>query len=332
MADHGQTLVHDGVSLAEIYADVEGVLPLGSNRAAHVYLQPGLPPRSGVPSPRASTRAGRRGDTVPRGRERVARREGEELVFAPTAGGGFTLSGDASILDQPDALARTWAALANPNAGAVLVSPRRVRVRRPRRRRPRRWRLSRFARRRGHRGAAAHRRRRGHGGQHRRRRARDPRPLRRRAHPHTRSSAPRTGQPLPSPDVIEPPATTSGEGRPAACASRRASQQLGAARPVLRRRRQRLRRQPRRLRVPPGRAGVHYLPAAVGSFLVAVASNYTWNRVWTFRDQRGHVAYQGIRFLVVSPVSARREPRRALRACRGGARGARRPRRSRSYS
>ena len=47
-------------------------------------------------------------------------------------------------------------------------------------------------------------------------------------------------------------------------------------------------------------AGVHYLPAAVGSFLVAVASNYTWNRVWTFRGHRAGVAYQGLRFLIVS--------------------------------
>jgi putative flippase GtrA len=48
--------------------------------------------------------------------------------------------------------------------------------------------------------------------------------------------------------------------------------------------------------------GVHYLPAAVCSFLVAVTNNYTWNRLWTFRRQRGHVAYQGLRFLVVSVV------------------------------
>ena len=47
-------------------------------------------------------------------------------------------------------------------------------------------------------------------------------------------------------------------------------------------------------------AGLHYLLAATGSFLVAVTSNYTWNRLRTFRHQRGHVGYQGLRFLVVS--------------------------------
>lgn len=49
--------------------------------------------------------------------------------------------------------------------------------------------------------------------------------------------------------------------------------------------------------------GVHYIPAAACSFLVAVTNNYTWNRLWTFRDQRGHVAYQGMRFLVVSTLA-----------------------------
>jgi putative flippase GtrA len=47
-------------------------------------------------------------------------------------------------------------------------------------------------------------------------------------------------------------------------------------------------------------ADVHHLAAATGSFLVAVTNNYTWNRVWTFRGTRGHVAYQGLRFLVVA--------------------------------
>ena len=47
-------------------------------------------------------------------------------------------------------------------------------------------------------------------------------------------------------------------------------------------------------------AGLHYLPAAACSFVVAVGNNYAWNRLWTFRSSRGHVYYQGMRFLLVS--------------------------------
>jgi putative flippase GtrA len=50
-------------------------------------------------------------------------------------------------------------------------------------------------------------------------------------------------------------------------------------------------------------AGIHHLPAATVSFLVAVTNNYAWNRLWTFRHQRGHVAYQGLRFLLVSTIA-----------------------------
>ena len=46
-------------------------------------------------------------------------------------------------------------------------------------------------------------------------------------------------------------------------------------------------------------AGLHYLSAAACSFLVAVTNNYSWNRLWTFRAQRGHAYFQGLRFLVV---------------------------------
>ncbi|TMK33620.1 MAG: GtrA family protein [Actinobacteria bacterium] len=49
-------------------------------------------------------------------------------------------------------------------------------------------------------------------------------------------------------------------------------------------------------------ANLHYTLAATGSFLVAVTNNYTWNRLWTFRHQRGHMGYQGLRFLVVSVI------------------------------
>ena len=50
-------------------------------------------------------------------------------------------------------------------------------------------------------------------------------------------------------------------------------------------------------------ANVHYLVAALISFLVAVTNNYWWNRHWTFRGERGHFAYQGMRFGIVSTVA-----------------------------
>ena len=49
--------------------------------------------------------------------------------------------------------------------------------------------------------------------------------------------------------------------------------------------------------------GLHYLAAATCSFLVAVTSNYIWNRVWTFHDRRAGVAAQGVRFFVVAVAS-----------------------------
>jgi putative flippase GtrA len=49
--------------------------------------------------------------------------------------------------------------------------------------------------------------------------------------------------------------------------------------------------------------GVHFRLAAVVSFVVSAASNYVLNRAWTFRAERGHFAYQGMRFLTVSAVS-----------------------------
>jgi putative flippase GtrA len=45
---------------------------------------------------------------------------------------------------------------------------------------------------------------------------------------------------------------------------------------------------------------IHYRGAAVAAFLVAVANNYTWNRLWTFGDNRGHIGRQAFRYLSVS--------------------------------
>jgi putative flippase GtrA len=50
-------------------------------------------------------------------------------------------------------------------------------------------------------------------------------------------------------------------------------------------------------------AGVHYIPAAVGAFCVAVTNNFLWNRHWTFRATSGHAGFQAARFLAVSVVA-----------------------------
>ena len=50
-------------------------------------------------------------------------------------------------------------------------------------------------------------------------------------------------------------------------------------------------------------AGLHYVAAAAIAFLVAAASNYLWNRTWTFRTSGAPVLGQGARALVVSGLS-----------------------------
>src|SRR5439155_731059 len=59
---------------------------------------------------------------------------------------------------------------------------------------------------------------------------------------------------------------------------------------------------PRRVQEP-SRVVRSPVAAAVGSFCVAVTNDYPLNRHWTFRGQRGHFAYQGLRFLVVSVLA-----------------------------
>lgn len=48
---------------------------------------------------------------------------------------------------------------------------------------------------------------------------------------------------------------------------------------------------------------LHYVAAAAIAFLVAAASNYLWNRIWTFRAAGAPVLGQGARALVVSALS-----------------------------
>jgi predicted AlkP superfamily pyrophosphatase or phosphodiesterase len=120
-SDHGQTRVDQAASLHERFAGVPEIVVTASNRAGMVY-------RLGECREDAAALAARLdGDPASEvvlfreDGEAVARRAGEELRFAPSDGGWQT-SGDASLLDQPAALERAWGALANPNAGDVIVS------------------------------------------------------------------------------------------------------------------------------------------------------------------------------------------------------------------
>jgi predicted AlkP superfamily pyrophosphatase or phosphodiesterase len=121
-SDHGQTPVEHVAQLeVPLSAYADSIVVTGSNRAGQVYLLPdarvdaaGLARAlDGEVSVELTLR--REGD------EAVARRAGEELRFRQRPGGWET-SGEASLLDHPDALHRAWSALANPNAGELLVS------------------------------------------------------------------------------------------------------------------------------------------------------------------------------------------------------------------
>ena len=46
--------------------------------------------------------------------------------------------------------------------------------------------------------------------------------------------------------------------------------------------------------------GIGAHKAALVSFVVSAANNYWWNRHWTFSDQKGHFAHQGLRFFLVA--------------------------------
>ena len=120
-SDHGQTRVDRHVSLQAAIRRHDGALVTASNRAGMVYR---LDDQVVEPRALAARLDGNNAVEIVLFREdgaAVARREREELRFAPN-GTGWNTSGDATILEQPDALARAWAALHNPNAGEVIVS------------------------------------------------------------------------------------------------------------------------------------------------------------------------------------------------------------------
>ena len=130
-SDHGQSRVERGVTLEQRFADLSlyrrgadaraEVVVTASNRAAMVYRLPRCRLDARSLAERLDGEPAADVTLFLESGEAVARRQGEELRFRP-AEGGWETQGEASLLDHPEALTRAWAALANPNAGDVLVS------------------------------------------------------------------------------------------------------------------------------------------------------------------------------------------------------------------
>jgi hypothetical protein len=120
-SDHGQTHVTQHSTLQARFADVPGVLVTASNRAGMLYRVAGcrLDAR-GLAEQLDDDEASETVLFLEDG-DAVARREQEELRFK-WLDGAWRTTGDEDILGYPDGLARSWAALKNPNAGEVLVS------------------------------------------------------------------------------------------------------------------------------------------------------------------------------------------------------------------
>ncbi len=109
LSDHGQTRVDRAARLEEPFADIAGeIVVTASNRAGQVYLRPGARVE---PAELAQRLDGFAAVDVTLRRDRdevVARRDGAD---APV-----------EKLEHPDAAWRARSALANPNAGELLVS------------------------------------------------------------------------------------------------------------------------------------------------------------------------------------------------------------------
>jgi len=131
VADHGQTHVERAVRLQESFADhrlfgrgrTDAELAVtASNRAGMVYVLPGSRAEPRELAERLDGNDAVGAVIFLEGGEAVLRREREELRFAPGADGWRTHGDESLAADYPDALARVWAALHDPNAGELMVS------------------------------------------------------------------------------------------------------------------------------------------------------------------------------------------------------------------
>jgi len=109
LSDHGQTSVGQAARLEEPFADLAGqVVVTASNRAGQVYLLPGARVDAAELAQRLDGFAAVDVSLRLEGGDAVARRDGAD--------------GPVEKLEHPDAAWRVRSALANPNAGELLVS------------------------------------------------------------------------------------------------------------------------------------------------------------------------------------------------------------------
>jgi hypothetical protein len=120
-ADHAQTKIERSARLQDAFAGVGDLVVTASNRAGMVYRLPGCLLQTRELAERLDANDSVETALFLEEGEAVARREASELRFWEEDGVWRT-SGDSAVLDYPDALARCWSALRNPNAGDVLVS------------------------------------------------------------------------------------------------------------------------------------------------------------------------------------------------------------------
>jgi hypothetical protein len=109
LSDHGQTEVKRVANLEPHFADLKGqVVVTASNRAGQVYLLPGAKVDAAELARRLDREPAVEVTLRHEGNDAVARRGGEDFP--------------AAELEHPDASERVRAALANPNAGELLIS------------------------------------------------------------------------------------------------------------------------------------------------------------------------------------------------------------------
>jgi hypothetical protein len=122
VADHGQTRVTRPVRLQQEFVHRDDVVVTASNRAGMIYRLPDCTATARELALELDGFAGAEAVLFLENGEAVVRREREELRFARVAG-EWVVGGAPDLAGYPNAFERIWAALHNPNAGEVLVSP-----------------------------------------------------------------------------------------------------------------------------------------------------------------------------------------------------------------